>query len=217
MDRKPFDLEYRIVHADGGVRWVWERGIGLYDANGVLVAIEGLVQDITARQRAFQAVHEAERRYRGLFENAIEGIFRTTLDGEYLDANPALATIYGYESPQQLMSSVRNISAQLYVDSNRRDEFMRIMREHGVVSGFESQIYRKSGEVIWISENARAIYDERSGALLYEGAVENITERKRYQSRLEYQAGHDTLTGLANRSLLQDRLEQAIRTAASHD
>ncbi|MFI4913628.1 MAG: putative bifunctional diguanylate cyclase/phosphodiesterase [Steroidobacterales bacterium] len=214
--REPFDLEYRIVHADGSVRWVWDRGIGLYEGGDRALAIEGLIQDITERKQAFQAVRDAERRYRSIFENAVEGIFRTTVDGEYLDANPALATIYGYDSPAELMASVRNIGAQLYVDSSRRSEFMRIMREHGSVSGFESQIYRKNGEIIWISENSRAIRDEAGNVLVYEGTVENITERRLYQSRLEYQATHDTLTGLANRSLLQDRLEQAIRTAASH-
>ena len=215
-DRRPYHLEFRITHANGSVRWVWDRGIGLYDTDGRIAALEGLLQDVTARRQAFQAVHEAERRYRGLFENAIEGIFRTSVDGEYLDANPALAAIYGYESAAELRDSVRNIGAQLYVDAARRAEFMRIMREHGEVKGFESRIYRKNGEVIWISENARAIHDEHGAVLLYEGTVENITERKRYQSRLEYQARHDMLTGLANRSLLQDRLEQAIRTAEHH-
>jgi diguanylate cyclase (GGDEF)-like protein/PAS domain S-box-containing protein len=216
LERNTFDLEYRIVHADGRARWVWERGTGLYDDNGRVIAIEGLIQDITERKDAFQALRAAERRYRSLFENALEGIFRTNVDGKYLDANPALANIYGYESAGELISSVCNIGAQLYVDQSRRGEFMRIMREHGSVSGFESQIHRKDGEIIWISENARAIKDDAGNVLLYEGTVENITDRKLYHARLEYQATHDRLTGLANRSLLEDRLEQAIHTAASH-
>ena len=78
---------------------MWERGIGVYDARGNLIAIEGIIQDITAAQGIVQALREAERRYHNLFENAIEGIFRTTLDGQYLDANPALARIYGFDSP----------------------------------------------------------------------------------------------------------------------
>jgi diguanylate cyclase (GGDEF)-like protein/PAS domain S-box-containing protein len=214
-ERVAFDLEYRIVDAQGDSRWVWDRGVGVYDS-GRVVAVEGLIYDVTARKQAFQALRDAERRYRGLFENAIEGIFRTSIDGEYLDANPALATIYGYDSAVELMRSVHNIGAQLYVDPDRRAEFMHIMREHGAVSGFESEIYRKNGEIIWISENARAIRDDAGAVLMYEGTVENITERKLYQARLEHQATHDTLTGLANRSLLADRLEQAIRAAASH-
>jgi len=213
----PFDLEYRLMHADGGIRWVWERGIGVLDAQGRVLAIEGLIQDITERRNAVQALREAERRYRGLFDNAIEGIFRSTSDGQYLDANPALAHIYGFDSPYELMTSLRDIGRQLYVDPQRREEFMRIVRARGSVSGFESQVYRKNGDVIWISENARAVLDESGRPVSYEGTVEDITERKRYQARIEQQANYDTLTGLANRSLLQDRLEQAVLTATTFD
>ncbi|RYG70652.1 PAS domain S-box protein, partial [bacterium] len=101
--RSRFDVGYRIRHRNGSLRWVWERGIGLYDAHGRVLAIEGIIQDVTERELAFQGLREAERRYHSLFENAIEGIFRSTPDGQYLDANPALARIYGFESPQALI------------------------------------------------------------------------------------------------------------------
>ena len=215
--RVPFDLEYRITHADGGIRWVWERGTGVPDAEGRVVAVEGLIQDITERRDTVQALRDAERRYRGLFDNAIEGIFRTTGEGHYLDANPALAQIYGFESPSELMASLRDIGRQLYVDPTRREEFMRIMRARGSVSGFESQVYRKNGDIIWISENARAVFDDDGHLMSYEGTVEDVTERKLYQARIEQQANYDTLTGLANRSLLQDRLEQALLQASTYN
>ena len=212
---RSFDLEYRIVHADGSIRWVWERGTGVTDAEGRPVALEGLVQDITKRKNAETALREAERRYHGLFDNAIEGIFRTSVEGNYLDANPALAHIYGFSSPQELMASLRDIGRQLYVDPTRREEFMRIVKARGSVTGFESQVYRKNGGIIWISENARLVLGEDGRPLSYEGTVEDITERRLYQTRIERQANYDTLTGLANRSLLQDRLEQALLTATS--
>jgi diguanylate cyclase (GGDEF)-like protein/PAS domain S-box-containing protein len=215
--RGPFDLEYRIVHKDGTVRWVWERGTGVRNEEGRVIALEGLIQDITERRNAVQALREAERRYRGLFDNAIEGIFRTTAEGHFLDANPALANIYGFASPQELMTSLRDIGRQLYVDPQRREEFMRIVRARGSVGGFESQVYRKNGDIIWISENARALFDADGKCIGYEGTVEDITERKLYQARIEQQANYDTLTGLANRSLLQDRLEQALLTASSYN
>jgi diguanylate cyclase (GGDEF)-like protein/PAS domain S-box-containing protein len=214
-EARSFDLEYRIVHADGATRWVWERGTGVFDDQGKPIALEGLVQDITKRKSAEQALREAERRYHGLFDNAIEGIFRTTVEGHYLDANPALAHIYGFDSPDELMRSLRDIGTQLYVDKQRRDEFMHIMKARGSVTGFESQVYRKSGDIIWISENARAIFAEDGSPVGYEGTVEDITERRLYQVRIEHQANYDTLTGLANRSLLQDRLQQALLTAAN--
>ena len=212
---RSFDLEYRIVHADGSIRWVWERGTGVIDVEGRPIALEGLIQDITKRKQAETMLREAERRYHGLFDNAIEGIFRTTVEGNYLDANPALAHIYGFESPQELMASLRDIGRQLYVDPQRRAEFMRIVKARGSVTGFESQVYRKNGDVIWISENSRLVLGEDGRPLSYEGTVEDITERRLYQTRIERQANYDTLTGLANRWLLHDRLEQALLTATS--
>ena len=93
---------------------------------------------------------------------------------------------------------------------------MRIVQARGAVSGFESRVYRKNGDIIWISENARAVFDEAGRVLHYEGTVEDITERRQNQARIEQQANYDSLTGLANRSLLNDRLQQAIYTAASY-
>lgn len=216
-ERRAFDLEYRLVHASGGVRWVWDRGMGVYDAQGNVLAMEGLVHDVTSRKEAEQALREAERRYRGLFDHALEGIFRTTLDGRYLGANPALANIYGFDSPDELIANLQNIGSQLYVDPERRQEFMRIITSRGTVAGFESQVYRKNGEVIWISENARLIVEDDGLPQGYEGTVEDITDRKLYQARIEQQANFDILTGLANRSLLEDRLKQAILTAANYN
>jgi diguanylate cyclase (GGDEF)-like protein/PAS domain S-box-containing protein len=211
--RRRFDIGYRIRHRNGSLRWVWERGIGLYAHDGRVLAIEGIIQDVTERELAFQALREAERRYHSLFENALEGIFRTTPDGHYLDANPALARIYGFESPQVLMDGLRDIGAQLYVDPGRREEFMNVIRVRGSIAGFESQIYRRDGSTIWISENARAVFDVHGVVSYYEGTVEDITERKDYQARIEQQANFDELTGLANRSLLKDRLHQDILAA----
>jgi diguanylate cyclase (GGDEF)-like protein/PAS domain S-box-containing protein len=211
-----FQVEYRIQHADGHARWVWEHGGGVRDASGRVVAIEGIVEDITERVAAEHALREAERRYRSLFDNAIEGIFRTTPDGRYLDANPALARIYGFATPQELVDSLRDIKTQLYVDPGRREEFMRIVKARGEIGRFESRVYRKNGDTIWISENARAVFDEAGRVLHYEGTVEDITERRQNQARIEQQANYDSLTGLANRSLLNDRLQQAIYTAASY-
>ncbi len=209
-----FDCEYRILHASGEARWVWERGCGVFDSDGKLIAIEGLVQDITARKRSTNALREAERRYYNLFENALEGIFRTTASGQFLDANPALARIFGFDSPMELMRTCAHLDTQLYVQPGRRAEFMSRIDAHGSISGFESQVRRKNGEIIWISENARAVCDENGRLVCFEGTVEDITERKLYQARIEQQANYDTLTGLANRSLLNEHLHQAIGAAA---
>src|SRR5205085_1042206 len=142
----------------------------------------------------------AERRYREIFENAIEGIFQSTKDGHYLNANPSLARIYGYASTDELKAGLTNISDQLYVEPRQREEFVAQMEKRGAVSNYESQVRRKDGEIIWISENARAVTDAAGHFLYYEGTVEDITARKVAEEQLLHHALHDRLTGLANRA-----------------
>ena len=137
----------------------------------------------------------AEQKYRSIFENATEGIFQTTPDGRYISANPTLAQIYGYSSPDEMIQAITNIDQQLYVKSNHRQEFLDLMHKHGTVSKFESQIYRKDGSVIWISENARTVRDP-SGIVYYEGSVEDITERKQAEAALR--ESQRQLTSLIN-------------------
>jgi PAS domain S-box-containing protein len=115
--------------------------------------------------------------YRGFFESAIEGIFRTSPDGRYLDVNPALARIYGYDTPEALKQAFTNIGAQLYVDPSRRDEFKTIMDAHDEVTHFVSEIRRRDGSIIWISENARAVRDWRGDIVCYQGTVEDVTQK----------------------------------------
>lgn len=208
-----FDVEYRIVRKDGEVRWVHERGNRISLAGSSTPELVGFVQDITERKRADQALYEAERRYRSIVENAVEGIFQSTPDNGYIAVNPALARIYGYESPEELITHLRDIERQLYVIPGRRQEFLRLMEKNGLVTGFESQVYRRDGKVIWISENARAVRDDDGHILFYEGTVEAITERKLHEAQIHFQATHDSLTGLPNRTLLYDRLTQAISKA----
>lgn len=211
-----FDIEYRIRRADGNVIWVSERGNPIYDEYGEVQAIEGIIQNITTRKHIEQSLREAEGRYRSIFENAIEGIFQSTRSGLYLMVNPALARMYGYSSPQELMGVLNNINEQLYVDTGRRAEFVQAIENSQNVHNFQSLVYKKDGSTIWISENARAVYDEAGNLLYYEGTVEDITARKSYEVQLEYQATHDTLTGLPNRCMLNDRLLQCINFAARY-
>lgn len=123
--------------------------------------------------------------YRGMFENAIWGIFQTTADGHYLAANPALAGIYGYASRDAMLDALTDIGRQLYVDPRRRDDFIRMMRKDGSVSAFESQVYRLDGEVIWISESGREVRNAAGAFLYFEGTVEDITVRKTAERELQ--------------------------------
>jgi PAS domain S-box-containing protein len=148
-------------------------------------ANDALQGEIAERKRVEAALRTAEEQYRSIFENAVEGIFQTTEEGRYLVANPTLARIYGYDSVEDLRGGLIDIGSRLYVNPQRRGEFQRLIAETGEIHGFESQIHRKDGSVIWISENARAAYDDAGALLYYEGTVEDITEQKRQEEELE--------------------------------
>ncbi len=166
--------------------------------------------EIDARELSTIALREAEAKYRGIYENAFEGIFQTTVDGRYLSANPALARMYGYESSAALVESIGNIDAQLYVEPGRREEFTRLMHADGVVTNFESQIFRRDGSVIWISENARAVRSDSGEVLYYEGTVEDITERKHAQE-WQQQVEHAEAANRAKSEFLA-KMSHEIRT-----
>ncbi|HKG46761.1 MAG TPA: PAS domain-containing sensor histidine kinase [Pyrinomonadaceae bacterium] len=126
----------------------------------------------------------AERTYRRIFENVSEGIFQSTPEGAYLMANPALARIHGFSSPSELIRSCRDISREIYVDPQRRDEFKRLLEKHGLVRDFEHESFRKDGSRIWLSVNARAVKDEDGKVLYYEGTARDITQRKQAEQAL---------------------------------
>jgi diguanylate cyclase (GGDEF)-like protein/PAS domain S-box-containing protein len=209
-EKLPYVVEYRIKTKQGEEKWVWEKGHGVFDENGEVLGLEGFISDITELKTIENALRQAEANYRGIFENAIEGIFQTTSNGYYLRANPALARIYGYDNPEELIESLTDIEHQLYVDPQRRQQFRNLLQTYQQVSGFESQIYRRDGTIIWISENARAVKDLEGNLLYYEGTVEDITQKKQTKEELKLRAFYDILTGLPNRALFMDRLNQAL-------
>ncbi len=122
--------------------------------------------------------------YRSIVQNAVEGIFQSTPEGHYLLVNPALARMYGYGSPEELLHSVRDISRSIYVDPGVRLEFKRLMERDAEVRGLEYQVRRKDGSIIWISEHARAVRSETGAVLYYEGFIQDITGRKTVEAEL---------------------------------
>ncbi len=143
-----------------------------------------LKNEIPERERAEAGLRTAEEKYRGIFENSIEGIFQTTLEGRYLVANPTLARMLGYDDVADLQAGMTDIGGRLYVDQGRRAEFQRQIGQSGLVRRFESEVVRKDGGRLWISENARAVNDADGQFLYYEGTVHDITERKLHEAAL---------------------------------
>jgi PAS domain S-box-containing protein len=133
-------------------------------------------------------IHErelAEEQYSKIVENAIDGVFQSTPDGRFLSVNPALARMYGYESPEDMLSSVSNISIQLYVDSDVRDALQRRLANEEQIVGYESLDYRKDRSTFWTSANVQVIRDADGNILYYEGTVEDITPRKKVEDERE--------------------------------
>jgi PAS domain S-box-containing protein len=146
-----------------------------------------LQEQIVAKDQALRDRALAEAKYRSIFENAIEGIYQITPTGRFLSANPALARIYGYDSAAELMAQLVDLGNQLYVRPRRRDELVTYMSQFGDLNNFESEIYRKDGSRIWISESIRAVQDEAGNLLNYEGSVQDITERRQAEEELRRQ------------------------------
>ncbi|HXT85740.1 MAG TPA: PAS domain S-box protein [Verrucomicrobiae bacterium] len=139
-------------------------------------------RDITERQRAEKAQKQAEERFRSIFENAVEGIYQSTPDGKFISVNPAMARMFGYASPEEMIEAVNDIGGQLYTDVSHRENFKAAMEEFGTIAGFETHVLRKNGTKIWISETARAVRNVIGRVCYYEGTLEDITSRKRAEA-----------------------------------
>jgi PAS domain S-box-containing protein len=146
-----------------------------------------LVDADAAREAAVHALAEqrlAEESYRKLFEGSVDGIYVTTPAGALLNANPALARMMGYDSPNHLMRGIGDISTTLYVDQAARVEFQRLMQRDGMVREYEYQVHQRSGAILWLSDSATAVRDEAGDIIRYEGTVRDITDQKRAEDAI---------------------------------
>jgi diguanylate cyclase (GGDEF)-like protein/PAS domain S-box-containing protein len=158
-------------------------------------------------------LRQAEEKYRAIFEDAVIGIFQATPDGRPVSINRAMAQIHGYDSPEELMAEVQNVVEELFVRPSQMQEFRRVLEEHGVVRNAQTELYRRDGTKRYAMANIRAVRDAEGKMVLVEGTVEDITERKQAEERVQFLAYYDALTGLPNRTLLQDRLGKALASA----
>ena len=133
-----------------------------------------------------ESLRRAENKYRSIFENAVEGIFQSTPEGRLVTANPAMAGMFGYGSPQEMISHVKDTGRELYADPGQREKILRRVREHGTIKGLEVQGRRRDGGDIWVALSARAVKDANGKLVSVEGTVEDITERRRAEEALRW-------------------------------
>ena len=178
---------------------------------GILVT--AAIRDITERKAAESALKEAAKKYRAIFDGALEGMFQFSSDGGLLSANPYLAKMLGYDSLEGVFSTVKDMAREAWAYPDECARFMQEIDEHATIQGFECQFKRKGSSNIWVSLNARKVFGDDGQLLYYEGFATDITKRKVAEERVQFLAYYDALTGLPNRTLLQDRLVKALDSA----
>ena len=206
LTHERFSERQRIVRSDGDIRVVRITGNIVCAADGLPLRMFGVCHDVTELEKMKEAERIAEHKYRQIFENAGEGIFQSTPDGHYLTANPALARIHGFSSPEELIRSCSDISREIYADPAQRDEFKQMLERNDLVRGFEHQTFRKDGNKIWVSVNARAVRDETDRILYYEGFAQDITERKQAEHALR-----------DSEQRYRDLVENSLELICTHD
>ncbi len=173
--------------------------------------IVGTITDVEERRRAERALGEAEKKYRTIVENAAGGIFQMTAEGLYLSANPALANILGYESPDDLLREVKNANERIYNDLKGRNLFFQAVEHQGIIYNHEVQVQRKDGELIWVNENMRVVQDASGNILYFEGSMEDITQRKEAELALREAKTNSDLANRAKSEFLAN-MSHELRT-----
>lgn len=176
-----FAKEYpaRLRQKDGTVMETLITAVPVKDPDGRVMSFVGTIRDITRQKQAERALLKSEKKYRDIFEHATEGIYQTTPHGRYLSVNPAFARMFGFASPEEMMSKITDIGRQLYVHPQDREKLKTLLFENGRVERFETQVTRRDGSIMWISINARAVRDEGGELLHFEGTNTDITDLKR--------------------------------------
>ncbi|MBC2717084.1 MAG: sigma 54-interacting transcriptional regulator [Desulfobacteraceae bacterium] len=182
-----------------------------YYFTGVRMVVEdkvyliGMGVDLTEIKKIEDALRKSEEEYRTIYENAVEGIFQTTPGGQVVSANPAMARLLGYDSPEELIEEIKDLKNQLYVSFEDRDDFINEVISKKTVSGFEVQFYRKDGTTMWASIHARPVFDEKGKLKLIEGLLADITEQKRATEELRQREAYLRKENIRLRHNIKDR------------
>ncbi len=181
-----------------------------FDSGGNRVGTIGVATDVTEKRRAEQALQTSELRYRNLFEKNLAGVYRMALDGRILDCNDSFAHIFGYTSREEVLNCP---AWDFHLTAADRNAFLVRLQERQTLTNYEICLRRRDGGLVWVLENCSLTSAAEGKLSLIEGTLIDITERKRAEEQVQHLAFHDTLTGLPNRLLFNDRLTMAIAQA----
>ncbi len=151
---------------------------------GLIFVIFILVFNIRGRKQLEKKLIESKKKYKSIFDNAVEGIFQSTPAGILIAVNPAFARIHGYSSPEDIISSINDMEKQLFVNPGDRHRYVKLLQDKGVVEHFEFKACRKDNSHIWVSVCARAVYDKNGNVICFEGNVTDITKRKQSEKQI---------------------------------
>lgn len=187
-DKASYISEHRDLNQRIGFESSDEVGILASAFNSMIQSLKSYYDGLEETNRSLNAEivrrRKAEEKYRGIFDNAVEGIFQSTPEGQLISASPSFARILGYDSPDELMRSISSLARQVYVDVGRREEMLRGIGDKDTIFNFESRLYRKDGSIIWASLNVRAVRDTQNKLSLLEGFLTDITARKQAEESL---------------------------------
>ncbi|WP_249742180.1 sensor domain-containing protein [Thalassospira tepidiphila] len=203
------DEVFSFKRRDGEVRLLQWNARAHFGEDGDVAGVICIGQDVTEKLSVERALRHAEEKFRGIFENSAEGLFQSMPLGPVHSANPAFASILGYETVEDLLAKEQDWSFHYLNPVSRLRITGRLLRD-GSVHGFETEMRRADGKIIWVEENARLVRDEQGRPVLIDGSITDITDRKRSEARIQFLAHHDGLTGLPNRTLFQERLAAAV-------
>ena len=165
----------------------------------------GMGTDLTEIKKVENELLKSEVKYRAIFQNAIEGIYQSTEDGSFVDANPAMANLLGYSSVKDLKHHVKDIRDQIYVSKAERRKFIQQLKANQKVAGFETQFFKKDRTKTWVSIYATLIQGEEGASRHIEGIVTDINEQKRLTTELLEREAFLEKENIRLRSNLKDR------------
>jgi diguanylate cyclase (GGDEF)-like protein/PAS domain S-box-containing protein len=173
----------------------------------ISMGIEKIINE-KRRKDSERRLKKSEKRFRNLFENSPVGIFKTTSEGNIEMFNPRMAVILGFESAAETITHYSNLGSDLYVNAERRDEFIREIKAKGTVNNFVLQAYDKKRNIVWLELNASIDEKKENGTFTIYGFCRDITERRKSEDKIKYLGFHDKLTGLYNRAFLEEEIKR---------